>query len=50
VDILYNTLQKVSSNAVSVRKAIEHFEVATNDIRGNLPQVNGNPEPSTKHV
>jgi hypothetical protein len=35
VDILYNTLQKVSSNAISVRKAIQHFEVAINDIRGN---------------
>jgi hypothetical protein len=50
VEILYNTLQKVSSNAVSVRKAIQHFEVAPNVIRGNPPQVNGNPEPSTKRA
>jgi hypothetical protein len=40
----------VSSNAVNVRKAIQHFEAAINDIRGNLPQVNGNPEPSTKRA
>jgi hypothetical protein len=52
VDILYNTLQKVSSNvvSVSVRKAIQHFEVAINDIRGNILQVTGNPEPSTKRA
>jgi hypothetical protein len=46
--ILYTTLQKLSSNAVRVRKAIQHFEVAINDIRENLPQVNGNPEPSKR--
>jgi hypothetical protein len=40
----------VSSNAVSVRKAIQHFEVAINDIRENVPQVTGNPEPSTKRA
>jgi hypothetical protein len=48
VEILCNTLQKVSNNAVGVLKDIQHFEVAINDIRENLSQVNGNPEPSTK--
>jgi hypothetical protein len=33
------TLQKVPSNAVSIRKAISHAEVAINDIRENLAQV-----------
>jgi hypothetical protein len=48
VDIFHNTLQKVSSHAVSVHKAIQYFKAAINDIRENLPQVNGNSKPSTK--
>jgi hypothetical protein len=40
----------VSSNAVSVCKAVQYFEVAMNNIRGNLSEVNGNPEPSTKRA
>jgi hypothetical protein len=48
VDILHNTLQKVPSHAVSVHKAIQYLKAAINDIRENLPQVNGNSKPSTK--
>jgi hypothetical protein len=40
----------VLSNALNVCKAIQLFEVALNDIRRNLPQVNGNSELSTKHA
>jgi hypothetical protein len=47
MDVLYNTLQKVSCNAVSVHKDIQ---VAMNNILANLPQVNGNSEPSTTRV
>jgi hypothetical protein len=43
-------LQKLSSNAVNVHKAIQNFEVAINNIKGNLPQVNVNSEPSTEHA
>jgi hypothetical protein len=42
--------KKVPSSAASVHKAIQHFEVAINDIGVNLPPVNGNSEPSTKRV
>jgi hypothetical protein len=38
--------EKVSSNAVSVCKAIQHFEVEINDIRGSMPQVFDNSEHS----
>jgi hypothetical protein len=43
-------MQKNSSNAVSAHEAIRHFEVAINYIRRNVPQVNGNPEPSIKRA
>jgi hypothetical protein len=46
--ILHSTLEKVPSNTVC--KAIQHFEVAVNNIRENLPQLNDNSEPSTKHA
>jgi hypothetical protein len=39
-----------ASNAISVCKAIRHFEIAVNHISVNLCGVNGNPEPSTKHA
>jgi hypothetical protein len=48
VEILYNTLQKVSNNPISVLKDIQHFEIVINDIKKTLPQVIGNSEPSTK--
>jgi hypothetical protein len=39
VDILYNTIQKLSANALYICTAIQHFETAFNVIRNNLPEL-----------
>jgi hypothetical protein len=41
--LMHNRMQKLKIN-----KAIKHFEIVVNGIK--VPQVNGNPEPSTKHM
>jgi hypothetical protein len=46
VHILYNNLEKVLSNVISVCRVMHHL----NNIRKNPPEVNGNPDPSTKRA
>jgi predicted nucleic acid-binding protein len=52
VDVLYNTIQKLSANAQNIRTAIQHFETAINVPRStrNLLELERNSERAWKDV